>query len=290
MEAIRLFFWTHPWWHAAAVLVPPVLVAAFFAWRENRHSAEANRLRQEAIRLRKESKDAVEKIGGLQDERNQLERERNSLMEKIADNTKRPLTQAEKTALRLRKYLRKTAHISEGTGYWGGIGAEIVEVNEDNIVTLFCPATHGSPSAFAVCVHCDDLQILEEPLGSCALQVTVLKRYGKTLQLGEIRNWDDRKTLPIKPLPRGETVFHATYVQPGSSNDRRVLIYAPTEGNPMYTLATLVDGKESLVVSGDKVEISKKFVVIQVEYRAEGFRYNGGTGAGGSHGLFVCTT
>ena len=42
IDAIRQFFWTHPWWHAAAVIVPPVLVAAFFSWRELRHSADAN--------------------------------------------------------------------------------------------------------------------------------------------------------------------------------------------------------------------------------------------------------
>ena len=81
LEAIRLFFWTHPWWHAAGVLVPPVLIAAYFSWRELRHFAEANS-------LRKESRVAIAKIAELQNERNELERERNSLMEKIAENTK----------------------------------------------------------------------------------------------------------------------------------------------------------------------------------------------------------
>jgi len=195
-ETIRLFLWTHPWWHAAAVLIPPVLVAAFFSWRELSHSAKANRLRQE-------SKAAVARIAELQNERNELERQRNSLMEKIAENTKRPLNQAERNALKLRKYIRKTAQVSEGNGHWDAMGAEIVDVSEDNVLTLFVPAEYSSSVAFAVYVHCDELQIVEEPVGSCALQIKILKRYGNTLQLGEIRKWDDRRTPPTKPLPRG---------------------------------------------------------------------------------------
>jgi hypothetical protein len=281
MEAIRLFFWTHPWWHAAAVLVPPVLVAAFFSWRELGHSAEANR-------LRKESKDAVAKIGELQDQRNELERERNSLIEKIAENTKRPLSLAERNALKLRKYIRKMAQVSEDKGNWGAGGAEIVEVSDDNVLTLFTPAGYSSSMAWAVYVQCDELQMVEEPVGSCPLQIKILKRYGDTLQLGEIRKWEDKGTSATKPLPRGNTVFHATYIQPPLPEIRRILIYSPTEGNLLYTLVTEVNGKETgLVTFGDKVEISKKFALIQIEYRAEGFRHNGGTGGGS--GLFVCT-
>ena len=26
MEDIRLFIWTHPWWHAAAVLIPAIFM------------------------------------------------------------------------------------------------------------------------------------------------------------------------------------------------------------------------------------------------------------------------
>jgi hypothetical protein len=282
-EAIRLFLWIHPWWHAATVLVPPILIAAFFSWRELRHSAEANRLRQE-------SKTAVVRIAELQNERNELERERNSLMEKIAENTKRPLNQAERNALKLRKYIRKVAQVSEGKGDWGAMGAELVELSEDNILTLFVPAGYSSSVAYAVYVHCDELQIVEEPVGSCALQIKVLQRYGNTLQLGEIRKWDDRRISPTKSLPKGETVFYANYILVGSAKSRRILIYAPTEGNPLYTLATVVDGTENdVVVYGDSVEISKKFAIIQIEYRAEGFRHNGGTGAGGSHQLFLTT-
>jgi hypothetical protein len=296
IEAIRLFLWNHPWWHAAVVIILPILITAFFSWRELRHSAEANDLRrkandsrEEANRLRAESKTAVARIAELQTERNELEREKNTLMEKIAENTKRPLTQAEKNAVKLRKYIRKTAQVTEGTNYWGGMGAELVDITEDNVLTLFTPAGFSSSTAFAVYVHCDDLQIVEEAAGGCALQLKILKRYGDTLYLGEIRKWEDRQTPSTKPLPRGDTVFNANYTQPGSSEIRRLYIYAPTTGNPLYTLVTVIDGKETgMVVHGDKVEISKRFALTQIDYCAAGFRYNGGTG-GGPHGLFVAT-
>ena len=288
-EAIRSFLWTHPWWHAAVVIIPPILITAFLSWRELRHSAEANNLRREANHLREESKTAVAKIAELQRKRNELEREKNTLMEKIAENTRRPLTQAERNALKLRKYLRKTARVSEGNSNWGGMGAEIVEVSEDNVLTLFMPAGYTSSMAWAVYVHCDELQIVEEPIGSCSLQLKVLKRYGDTLHLGEIRKWEDRQTPSAKPLPRGDTVFNANYVKPGSPEVRRIYIYAPTDGNPLYTLVTTANGEETGVVAhGDKIEIAKKFALIQIDYCAEGFRHNGGSG-GGSHGLFVTT-
>jgi len=129
-------------------------------------------------------------------------------------------------------------------------------------------------------VQCDKLQIVEVPEGGCALQIKILERYGETLQLGEIRKWEERGTSPTAPLPRGGNVFHADYSQDGSSKRRGIYIYAPTEGNPQYTLVTLADGKETGVLYGGNVEISKKFALIQVDYRAEGFRYSGGgTGA-----------
>ena len=283
--AIRLFLWLHPWWHAAIVLALPVVVASIFRMRELRHSAEANRLRGK-------NTEAVTKIGELQDERNELvrerndlEREKNSLMEKIAEGMKRPLSLAERNALRLRKYLRKTATVSEGSGDWGGMDAEIVDVSEDNVATLFVPAGFSSSSAFAVYVQCDELQIIEVAVGGCAVQIKILKRYGDTLQLGELRKWDDRVTPSTKPLPKGFNVFDANYNQPGTSKARRVLIYAPREGNPKYTLVAIADGKETAVIYGDNVEISKRFALLQVEIHVEGLRYNGGSG--NPQGLFL---
>src|SRR5581483_7284857 len=150
---IRLFLWTHPWWHAAAVLAPPVLVAAFFSWRELRHSKEANllsdeanSLRTEANHLREEQKGAVVRIAELQNERNKLQVELNELQAKrneslgqIAIGVKKDLTPAEKTAAKLRNHVGDRAYVTNHDGSsWGSMGAIIVEVNDD-IVTLFTP-------------------------------------------------------------------------------------------------------------------------------------------------------
>jgi hypothetical protein len=120
-------------------------------------------------------------------------------MAKIAENTKRTLSQTERNAIKLRKYIRRTAQVSEGSGNWGPMGAEIVEVSEDGILTLFVPAGYSSSTASAVYVHCNELQIVEEPVGGCMLQIKILKRYGDTRQLDEIRKWEDRKTPFTKP-------------------------------------------------------------------------------------------
>jgi hypothetical protein len=82
-------------------------------------------------------------------------------------------------------------------------------------------------------------------------------------------------------------VFHAMYRDPGSPHKRGIYIYAPTEGNPQYTLQTFVNQLEDVVLYGDNVEVSKRFAVIQVEYRAAGCRFD--SGGGGHDSLFVCT-
>jgi uncharacterized protein YlxW (UPF0749 family) len=102
VDDVRGFLWTHPWWHAVVVLVPPVLVAAFFSWRELRHSKEANRLRTEANDSRTEA-------NNLRAEANHLRDELKNAVARIADNTKKVPTQAEKSAAKLRKYLRQRA-------------------------------------------------------------------------------------------------------------------------------------------------------------------------------------
>jgi hypothetical protein len=140
-----------------------------------------------------------------------------------------------------------------------------------------------------VYVRCDELQIVEEPIGSCPLQIKILKRYGETIQLGEIRKWEDRRTPSVTPRPRGGSVFQATYRLSGSSSKRGIYIYAPTEGNPLYTLATLADNKETGALYGDRVEISKKFALLQVEWLAEGCQYDGGGGGGSTEKLFLFT-
>jgi len=74
------------------------------------------------------------------------------------------------------------------------MGAEIVNVSEDNILTLFVPAGFSSATAYSVLVHCDKLQVVEEPVGGCTLQIRILERYEDTIHWGEIRKWEERRT------------------------------------------------------------------------------------------------
>jgi hypothetical protein len=153
----------------------PSLIALYFSWRDGETAEEANHLRGEANGLREESKTQVTRIANLTEE---LNTERNKHLQQIAQNIKQPLSQAEKNGVKLRKYLRKKTTVSEGNGTWGAGGAEIVEVSEDNILTLFSPAGYSSSAAFAVYVRCDELELIEAPLGGCDLQIRILKRYG----------------------------------------------------------------------------------------------------------------
>jgi hypothetical protein len=294
---IRLFFWTHPWWHAALIIVPPIALSTVLGLRELSHSKEANRLRSEANRYLAEANRLGEEAARANEQANQAREEANRLREhaknavvRIADNTTPAQTQADRNAVKLRKYLRQRASVSEGNGHWGAMGAEIVEVSEDNVLTLFTPAGYTSTSAFAVYVQCDELQIIEQPVGGCPVQIKVLKRYGETLHLGEIRKWEDKATPSSKPLPRGNTVYHANFTLPGSSQRRSIHIYAPTDGNPQYTLVSFADAQESGVWYGStSVEISKKFAILQIDWRAEGYQYGGGGSGGSSERLFLFT-
>lgn len=297
IETIKDFLWTHPWWHATLVIVPPILVGIYFNWTSGITAEKANKLSVEANRLREESKTHIAEIADLQEKRNKLQTElnalqseRNSLLEKIAHSIKQPITEAEKNAVKLRKYLGKKAFVSEGGGNWGSGGAEIVEVNEDNILTLFTPAGYSSSTAWAVRVRCDELQIVEEPQDGCALQIRILKRYGDTQHLGNIKRWEDRASASDKARPRGRNVFSIDFNKQGSPNRRSILVFAPVDGNPQYTLVTVENGKETSVIYDSNVEISKKCAIIQINYRADGFQYGGGSNSCGStDSLFIYT-
>lgn len=275
---IKDFLWTHPWWHSFLAALPGI-AAPILAYMDVRHSVEANGLRTEANVLQR-------KIADLTKE---LDTERNKHLQQIAANIRQPQSLAERNAERLRKYLRKRTTVSEGNGSWGAGGAEIVEINQDNILTLFVPAGYASSSAYAVSVRCDELEVIEEPVGGCAVQLRILKRYGDTRQLGQIRNWDERGGAPPQPLPRGANAYRADYNKPGSPTRRGIYVFAPTDGNPQYTLVTLEDGRETGIMYDNNVEISKKFAVIQVQYRAEGFSCAGSASGVSPDPLYICT-
>jgi hypothetical protein len=278
-SAIKDFLWTHPWWHSFLVAVP-VIAVPILAYFELRHSGEANALRGDANRLRAEANALQSQVGDLNAE---LAAERNRHLQQIARNTERPLSQAEKNAATLTKHLRATVAVSEGQGNWGN-SPEIVEVNRDNIVTLFTPRSHSSSHAWCIQVHCGELEITDIPQDACPLRLKILRRYGPDVQLGEITRWEDRSQAAARPIFRkGGAAYHVTYSKPGSSERRAIYVYASSDGGNSF----LLEASTGETAVGDNEEISKRAVVLQVEYEAAGFeRSSSGTG-GGAYRLFI---
>jgi hypothetical protein len=206
---IKDFLWTHPWWHSFLVAVPAIALP-ILAYFELRHSGEANALRNEANILRRRNADLAA----------DLDSERNAHLQQIARNTQRAVTQAERNAATLRRHLRARVVVSEGQNNWGPT-PEILEVTDDNMVTLFTPRGHTSSSASCVRVSCDELEIAEIPQGSCPLRLKILRRYGPDIQLGEITRWEDRSQPAATPsFDRGGSPYWATYRREGSSETR----------------------------------------------------------------------
>jgi hypothetical protein len=269
---IKEFFSSHHWWEDTLVVLAGIAVP-ILAYFELRHSGEANDLRREANRLRAEEVRLQDMIGELTAENTvhlahiaELERERNEHLAHIVTNTQRPVTQADRNAQILRKHLRANVSVSEGKGVWGN-SPEIVEVN-NHIVTLFCARTPSSSVAWCTQVHCDDLEITEIPQDSCPLRVKINKRYGPDVQLGEITKWEDRlQAAAVPAFDKGGTVYHATFSKPGYSETRSLYVFASKDGRNSFLLETGAGEK----VIADNVEISKRFAIFEVDYRAEGF-------------------
>jgi hypothetical protein len=204
-SSIRDFLWTHPWWHSFLIAVPTIALP-ILAYFELRHSSEANTLRIEANRLRAQANDLHGQIANLTAE---LDAERNKHLQQIARNTEKPVTQAERNADILRRHLRAKVSVSEGQGSWPNT-PEIVEVSDDDMVTLFTRHDYSSPAAWCVKVRCEELEISEIPKGSCPLRLKVLKRYGPNVQLGEITKWEDRLQPAATPtFPKGGAAHYS---------------------------------------------------------------------------------
>jgi hypothetical protein len=279
---IKGFFSSHSWWEDTPVALAGIAVPVL-AYFELRHSGEANELRREANRFRAEEVRLQEMIGELEAEKARhlgqiahLEEERNEHLKQIAANTQRPLTQAERNAAVLRKYLRMSAIVTEGTGGWGS-PAEVVEVADDT-VTLFSPRNYSSSQAWYVKAHLNDVEITETPHASCPLQLKVIKRYGPNIPLGEITRWEDRLQPAAAPVfDKGGMVYRATFNKQGSSESRSLHVFASRDGRNEFLLETGAGEK----VIASNVEISKSFAIFEVNYSAEGFNRSG-SGTGGS--------
>ncbi len=276
---IKDFLWTHPWWHSLLVAVPGIAVP-ILAWLELRHSDEANTLRTEANEHRAAANRLQDRIASLVVE---LDDERNKHLQQIAKNTEKPVTNAERNANTLRKHLRATVAVSEGQNAWGD-RTEIVEVSEDNIVTLFTPRGYTSSRAWCVGVNCGDLEITDIPQGACPLRLKVLKRYGPDVQLGEITKWEDRfQSAAALNFTKGDAAYYATFVKPGSPERRSLYVFTSNDGANSFSLEASTGEK----ATGDNVEISKRFMMMHVEYLAAGFtRSSAGTGSQ-PHRLFI---
>jgi hypothetical protein len=300
-EAARLWLWIHPWYHSTILFGAPVLISTILGlWglhhsreanrlsgENNRLNGEANELRAEAVRVGGEQKNSVIRIEQLQGERNKLQTELNELqakrnvsLDQIVVGMRRDPTPAEKTAAKIRNHIGDRAYVTNHDGTsWGSMGAIIAEVNDD-IVTLFTPASQNSSRALANFGQCDRLQFLEVAIGGCPVHIKILEPFGSPVDYGEAKTWAERGGTPTTALPRGKNVFSATYRKEGIGPKRGIYVYDPTNSNPNFSLVTRdQDGQEETGVwycNGVK-ELATKFNVIQLEWVTDKWRWDGGS-------------
>jgi hypothetical protein len=264
---VKDWLWEHPWLHSFIVAIPTIALAVF-AYLDLTHSEEANDLRRENLRLTEE-----------------LDTERNKHLQQIADNTKRPMTDAERHAKLLSKHIRQSVSVSEGSGSNWSATPEIVEV-KNGIVTLFTAKGFNSSSALATMVRCEDLEVIEMPYGSCSIRLRVLKRYGDDIKLGEITKWEDRNQPAAIVLPfqrSGTAAYYTTYVKGGSPETRGIFIYQAKDGSNMFEL----EAKPGGTFRGNNIDISKQFASLQIELEDAGFTRQGHGSPGGTYKLYL---
>jgi hypothetical protein len=272
--SLKNFLFGHQWLLSTLAAAP----ALVFAFLEYRHFGEANSLRREANEYREEA-------NAQRREANEQRERANQALAQIAAHTKRVPTRAERNAERLQRYLgAKVEVVNADDSRWVSV-VEIVGIDNE-VVTLFTPAGSHSSSARADRVHCDYLEIVDGPVGGAALALKVLKRYGISQDLGQIKSWGERNQLEAAPVfSKGENVFNAEYLKPGSPERRRMDIFESADGRNFYMLVAN-PGDSRL---GDNVGISRHFMLIQIEWEAQGFRYNGGGSSASKHPLFMKT-
>ncbi len=250
---IAAFLWAHPWAQSALLAVPSLALLAAGL----RHSSEANRLGAERNRLSSE-----------------LGQERNRHLEAIGAGLADPVAEYNYNCLRGR--LGQAVAVTEGKNSWGA-DMRIADVSEARIVTLFRPRAPGS-QAWSQQVRCGDLAVTEGQGGRLSLDV--LHRHGQPTNLGEITDWAERNRQGAAPgFPRGPVACQAVYTKQGTSDVRRLVIYAASDGSGLYLLQT-GDGAE---LQGSGKDVSKRFLCVQVDLLADGFQRTefGPTGTGG---------
>jgi hypothetical protein len=272
--------WLNSWWKSTLTLIPDIAIPVI-AILELRHSAEANELRGEANQHRSQANELGEENIELQEQIAALHQERNTHLEQIAQNTKRPRSLGERNAELLRAHVTENVLVEEGRN--AGIAAQVVDVTDANVVVLFVPASHGS-EAWAIHVHCDDLDVIDMPQGSCTLRLNVRKRYGSFIRLGEIKRYEDRNLLASVPtFERGELAYKAEYEMKGTPERRTLNIYKSRAGSNSFLFEASTG--ESFV--GNNVEVSKRFLATRVEYLAQGVSFKGETGPNSQFQLYI---
>jgi hypothetical protein len=265
---IKDFLFAHAWWRAFFVALPLLIVTAVGIFVQLRESARAGELQAEA-------NDLARRIG-------ELNIERNKGLNQIAENTRRERTKAEKNIEILRKYLGARASVTENVTH-APTTPLIAEISDHDIVALFTPAGGGS-QAYCVNVHAGDLDVTDMPAGRCAVRLSVVRRHGDAVNLGQITRWEDR-SLPAatSKFDKGDMAYNATFSKPGSAETRWILIFASRDGANSFLLQTSTGENPT----GNNEEVSKRCMVLDIEFRAAGFnRSSSGTG-NSTHRLFI---
>lgn len=257
----------------------PAVALAVIAFRELRHSGEANEERRKANDYRKEANELRRQVLLLNQ---QLGIEQNKNLHLIAEHTKPSKTEAERNAEILRKYLGEMASVTM-FGDWAG-SKQIVKI-ENEIVTLFTPKGVNSSSAFATLVHCRDLEVVDIPHGSCPVRISVRKRYGQDISLGEITKWEDRDrpAAAVPAVVKGNFAYHATFTKPGSPETKNITIFQSKDFANLFVME-VSPGDEFI---GNNVDISKQFLARRVDYEADGFGVSNSNSGSTTHRLYI---
>lgn len=239
---------------------------------------KANEYRNEANDLRRENNELERKNFGLNEKLADIQQQ-------IAHHLKRPLTKAERNAATLRKYMRKLASVSqEGTQ---PVGYELVEISDDNIVTLFLVRGAHSTRSITNRADCGEMTIEEAPEGGCSLRIHISKFIGRPRDWGQIPRWEDRDGATAPSIEKASgAACNATYGKAGSGETRTLNIFQSKDGANSFQL----ESSEGWAIVGDNVQVSKDFMATQIEYFAANFtRSTYGTGATlGGYRLYIC--
>jgi hypothetical protein len=289
--AARVWLCANAWFHSALIDCP-ALALAIIAWRELGHSRDISEsLNETKLELGKQTAEAS-KANEYRSRMTELEELNVGLREKlaastqqIADNLKRPPTKAERNAATLKNYMRRLASVSqEGTQ---PIGYEIVEVSDDNIVTLFLVRGAHSTRSFSNIADCGEMTIEETQHGGCALRMHISKFIGQPRDWGEIPRWEDRQEAAALSIEKASgAAWNASYTKPGSPETRTLTVFQAKDGSNRFQL----ESSQGWTSLGDNVQVSKDFMITHVEYLSESFTRSGsGTGATqGGYRLYIC--